>query len=87
VSLAVARLVGSTIQGWRALGLQFDDIVERATPEVVALLNACQAANELILYPESRADWFLALQLAGLGVAQREDLLADCPVEAASGSP
>jgi hypothetical protein len=84
VSLTVARLVGSTMQGWRTLGLRFDEIVRRATPGVVALLNACQAADELAQYSESRTDWFLALQLAGLGAAQREDLLEDCPIDAAS---
>jgi len=81
VSLAVARLVGSTMRGWQALGLRFDEIVRRATPEVVTLLNACQAADELAQHPESRTDWFLALQLAGLGVAQYEDLLVDCPID------
>jgi hypothetical protein len=84
VSLTVARLVGSTMQGWRTLGLRFDEIVRRATPEVVTLLNACQAADELAQHPESRTDWFLALQLAGLGVAQHQDHLEDCPSNAGS---
>jgi len=82
VSLAVARLVGSTMRGWQALGIRFDEIIRRASPEVVTLLNACQAADELAQHPESRADWFLALQLAGLGVAQHEDFLEDCPIDA-----
>jgi hypothetical protein len=84
VSLTVARLVGSTMQGWQTLGLRFDEIVRRATPEVVALLDACQVADELAQNPESRTDWFLALQLAGLGVARHEDLLEDCPTNAGS---
>jgi hypothetical protein len=84
VSLAVARLIGSTMRGWHTLGLRFDEIVRRATPEVVTLLNACQAADELAQHPESRTDWFLALQLAGLGVARNENLLEDCPITAGS---
>ena len=86
ISLSVARQVGSTIRGWQVLGLRFDDVVKRPSLEIVTLVHACLAADELADDPELIGDWFLALHLAGLRAADRNEQLDACPIIAADES-
>lgn len=71
VFVSVARHVGGMVAGWQVLGIDWNEVAGPQSPEVAALLDACEMATVGDEKPTAAADWRLALNLAGLAIADQ----------------